>query len=644
MPNSPSALFVVCIALAAVALGGCGAGHRLATGRAHAPAGHPARSSAPACPGPLCPYRSVAIVGKRDEGVLRFPEALAVAANGDVYVADQYSYVVQRFTAHGRFLGRWGSEGAGPGQFGAVGGLAVSSAGDVYLVDAGHDRVEEFDATGRFVREWGSRGRRVGQFDFGAGAPGVPPGGGIAVYGDHVYVSDTFNDRVERFTLEGRDPVVLGGPGHAPGELEEPRGLAASRHELYVADAGNNRIAVFHTDGPYAREAGRLGSGDGQFTGPFDVAVGADGAVYVADDNNHRVVELTRHLHFVANLPLTPLQDRSEGLHPNFGGEEVSYPRAVAVARNGTVYVADAAANHIAVFNAAGEPLGTWGSSGRAYGQFILPQGVAATPAGGALVADTIGGRVELFDRRLGYVRTLYGSTAIVGRHLFKPVAVAVAPDRTLWVVDQENDLLRHLTMKDELVGTVGGEDASQPGHLQDPGGVAVGEDGEIYVADTGEDLIKRYSPAGALLGVWGGPGSTEGRFYEPEALAVDAAGDVYVADFGNDRVEEFSPEGTFLDAFGGPGRVPGTFHGPDGVAVDASGQVFVADSGNDRVEEFAPDGSFMRMWGTNGGAAGELSSPAGLALDCTGALLVADTGNNRIQRFGGVAPAGRCE
>src|ERR1700677_924526 len=61
----------------------------------------PATAHAEACPGsgpaPACPYASAAIVGERAESVLRFPEAVAVDAAGDVYVADQLSYVVQKF-------------------------------------------------------------------------------------------------------------------------------------------------------------------------------------------------------------------------------------------------------------------------------------------------------------------------------------------------------------------------------------------------------------------------------------------------------------------------------------------------------------------------------------------------------------------
>lgn len=661
-------------------LGGCGrAAHKHAHGP---PSSRHEVASGRACPGAdPCPYSSVSILGHRGEGVLRFPEALAVAADGDVYVADQYSYVVQRFSPSGRFLAQWGAHGSGPGQFGAVGGLAVSRSGDVYLVDSEHDRVEEFDSSGRFLRAWGSPGHAPGQFEFGSGAPGAPPGGGIAVAHGYVYVADTGNDRIERFTAQGTEPQAWEDLG--AGRLGAPRGLAVHGDDLYVADDRYDRIVELDTAGNYLREAGTFGSGPGQLANPFGVAVGPSGEVYVADDNNHRVVVLTSQLRYVQAWALQPIQGERGGLHPNSGGEQVGYPRAIASSATGLVYVADAASNQIYEFGPTGGLLTAWGVSGRSYGQFILPAGLAATPSGGVLVADMLGGRLELFGGDpLAYTTSFHGGATIVGDHLFKPVALALEPDGSIWVTDQENDIVRHLSPEGELLGTLGSTGApgaadtggtayfpsvasagnragaknsgraaaardaaiARAAALQSPGGVAIGRGGAIYVADTGEDLVKRYSPSGAPLGAFGGAGSRPGRFHGPLALAVDGrSGDVYVVDVGNDRIEKFTATGAYLGEWGGPGQAPGRFRGPDGIAVDSRGEVFVADGGNDRIEEFDSRGRVLELWGAPGGEPGQFSDPAGLAIGCGGALLVADTDNNRVQRFSGVAPPGRC-
>ncbi len=89
---------------------------------------------AEACPGSgpaPCPYAASQIIGQRAEGVLRFPEAVAVDTAGNVYVADQLGYVVQKFTASGTFQTEWGSYGGGHGQFGPIAGLGTDASGKV---------------------------------------------------------------------------------------------------------------------------------------------------------------------------------------------------------------------------------------------------------------------------------------------------------------------------------------------------------------------------------------------------------------------------------------------------------------------------------------------------------------------------------
>ena len=102
----PAALALIALMLT-LALGLIGA-----TARAACAA--PAES----CPGSgaaPCQYGAVQIIGQRAEGLLRFPEAVAVDTNGNVYVADQLSYVVQKFSAAGAFETEWGSYGGGHG-------------------------------------------------------------------------------------------------------------------------------------------------------------------------------------------------------------------------------------------------------------------------------------------------------------------------------------------------------------------------------------------------------------------------------------------------------------------------------------------------------------------------------------------------
>jgi tripartite motif-containing protein 71 len=616
--HDQAARAVVLLALlaAALALAGCGgSGATVGT--------RPQTLAVGGCPGATgaCPYRDVAIVSRRGEGVLRCPEALAWAPDGDLYVADQFSHVVQRFSPSGRFLGQWGSYGAGPGQLGAVDGLAVDGAGDVYVLDSTHDRILRFTPSGQLLGEWGRPGSALGEFDFGPGyGPDKPPGGGLAVGGRYVYVSDSANNRIVRFDLDGSHPVLLAGPGSAPGEVSSPRGLAVAGDTVYVADEGNHRVQALSLGGRALYAEGTFGKEPGQFVNPFGVTV-YGGRVYAVDDNNNRIVVLTRALHYVEEWS-------------GEGAFHLSYIRAAAVSPSGRIYVADTGHERVVAFDAAGRGLLAFGTPGIAPGQLILPLGVAADPSGGAFVVETYGSRSPIyrFGAALRYRGEWQrGGGAIVGSHWFGPTAAAVAPDGSLWVTDPRNDIVRHLSGDGGYLGALSG--------LSGPEGVALSPSGNVvYVADTGAGTVVRFSSSYRPLGSFGAV-----AFARPVAVAVAPRGDVYVADAGRDRVFALSPSGAQLASWGGAGRAPGRFEEPSGIAVDAGGDVFVSDRLLDRVQKFSPRGRLLGAWGAPGGAPGQLSEPSGLAVDCAGQVLVADTANNRVQAFAGAAARGGC-
>jgi DNA-binding beta-propeller fold protein YncE len=615
----------------ALALAGAGA---VLAGVAASPA------LAASCPGAdgECPYSSATIIGMRSEGILRFPEAVAVDAFGNVYVADQLSFVVQKFSAAGAYLGQWGSYGGGHGQFGPIGGLATDAAGDVYVVDSEHNRIEKFSPSGEFIKDWGHFGQELGQFNFGSSLnPTQPPGGGIAVYGNYVYVADSGNDRIERFNLEGGEALEWGSYGTGGGQFSYPRGVAANAIEVLVTDDDNHRVEKFTPSGQFEGADGSEGTTGDRFDFPYGIALDAAGNVYVADDINHRVVKLNPQLGYITEWG-------------GFGSKpgQLAFPRGLAADPAGETFVADTANDRVQVFDPEGHFLRTIGASAREPGPLTAPRGLAIDPTGRLFVSDTVDSRVEEFapttDAYLGTLASPGGYTTGFNR----PAGIAIDPRGSVYVTDPADGRISRFWGEGTYLSEIGGPADIGGAALSEAGSVAVASGtGDLYVADTDHNRILVYSPTGTLLarfGTGGGNGSSgsgAGEFNHPEAVAVDGTGDIYVADTDNNRIVELSPAGAVVNEWGSRGTGDGRFHSPTGIALDAAGNVYVVDSENNRVEVFDSSGHFLQKWGERGIGPGELSQPTAIAVDCDGNVYVADTNNNRVERFDPVSPFG---
>lgn len=104
--------------------------------------------------------RIVLTLGHRGRPALQapfnHPADVAVAPNGDIYVADGYgNSAVHRFSAEGRHLGSWGTPGAGRGQFTTPHGIWVDAAERVLVADRENNRVQLFSPEGDVYGEWG---------------------------------------------------------------------------------------------------------------------------------------------------------------------------------------------------------------------------------------------------------------------------------------------------------------------------------------------------------------------------------------------------------------------------------------------------------------------------------------------------------
>ena len=575
----------------------------------------PRVSSIPTYTGPTGFFAS-AQVGRNAGGVLRFPQAVAVAKDGTIYVGDQGSHVVQVFNADRTYRTSIGAPGTRPGELTSVGAIAVADDGTILVADGGTSRIVRFATDGRVLDQFGGRGTRTGQLRLGGGRGNdAGAGGGLATSGDYVYVADSGNNRIQRFTLDGGHASVI----LPPGTVKFPKGLAIRKSRLFIADDQNHRVLVTDTGGKRITTIGTgFGTSPGSLKNPYGVALDGAGRVFVADNLNQRI----------SRFSTNDTGYRYKGRWGSYGTSpgNLAYPRALATDASGRVYVTNTGNDRVDVFESSGKLVGTLGESGRAPGQFNEPSGVSTDASGTLAVTDPVNGRVQFFDSN-GNILTVWGSPNPGPTILQRPVAVAFDAGGNAFVLDQRRGRVfvfpRSSGVPSRSFATLG----SGPGQLKDPSGIFIDGRGVVSIADTGNHRVARFGVAGNYLGSITGVGT-------PRGVAATADGSrTYVTNSRN-RILVFGPSGEQLAQFGGTGRKLGKLGAPRGITVDPAGNLWVADAGNARVQQFGPDGLRMQTFGTRGTGPGELIAPTNVNVDCNGVLSVTDQDNNRVQRF----------
>ena len=212
------------------------------------------------------------------------PEGICQLTDGRILVADTHYHRVVAFTAGGEVASTFGHEGTAPGEFIYPVSVLQSPAGEVYVAEYGsNDRVQVFTPDGVFLRAFGQ---------FGTGPRDLQRPSGMAWLAERLYVADAINNRVQVFAPDGAYQATL--DFAAAGGLRFPYDVAADAEgRLQIIEYGAGRITQCRADGSAVRRFGRMGSGAGEMTTPWGIAVVGTNRVVVADTGNRRIVELT---------------------------------------------------------------------------------------------------------------------------------------------------------------------------------------------------------------------------------------------------------------------------------------------------------------------------------------------------------------
>jgi len=279
-----------------------------------------------------------------------------------------------------------------------------------------------------------------------------------------------------------------------------------------------------------------------------------------------------------------------------------------------------------------------WGESGSAPGELHQPIGIAVAEEGSVFVADTGNDRIEVFDPDGKFLRA-FGSRGEKPGEFRRPMDIDIDAQGRLYVAEHGGDRVQVFSHDGDWLRGLRAEDVPG-GEFDAAAGVAVTPSGEIYVADFYNHRVVAFRKDGSFRAVIGLPGRVlPGRLHYPTDLEW-SEGRLVVADAYNNRIQVFTENGEAIARWGGilgsglPGGGPRSFRVATGVAADALGRIYVADFENHRIQVFTRDGKLLAVFGSRGSGPGEFERPTDLDIGADGRIYVIDFGNDRVQVF----------
>jgi DNA-binding beta-propeller fold protein YncE len=262
-------------------------------------------------------------------------------------------------------------------KFTQVAGVVVDSQDRVYVFNRSEHPMIIFDQNGNFLRSWGE-----GMFK--------TPHGAYLESDKYIYLVDSGNHTVHKFTLEGELLMTLGTenkPGENGKPFDKPTGVAVSPSgEIYVSDGyGNRRVHKFSADGKLIMSWGEEGENPGQFALPHGVFVDKQNRVFVADRENHRIQIFTSQGEFIHQW--TDFREHK--------------PCTLFIDKNDIIYVPELH-QRMSILNMDGEALARWGKDDPTHepGYFFAPHTACTDSRGDLYVGEVLEGqRIQKFVR-----------------------------------------------------------------------------------------------------------------------------------------------------------------------------------------------------------------------------------------------------
>ena len=527
-----------------------------------------------------------------------------------------------------------------------------------------------------------------------------------------VYIADRGNHCIRKVDVATRIITTVAGTGSAGFSGDTGAATAAvfnnpfdvavdSDGNVYIADSDNHRIRKVTIATGFIDTiagSGSYGGGNGGYGGdngpakearlntPVGVAVDGDGNVYIGDFLNHRVRKVTIATGVIDRIAGTGTAGFNEVVNQQARDSQLNYPYSLAVASDGTVYIADVGNNRVRKVAADGvitTVAGSGASSGDIYqdgiqataARLVNPRDVALDSSGNFYIAmqgQNDQGAIRKVDTS-GVITTVAGGWTrgfsgdggpATAAKLHGALGVALDSSGNVYIADHTNNRIRKVDTSG-IITTFASTGITGPRGLavDNADNVYVAQDHRILKIDGSTDPPTITTVAGTGTSGFSGDGmaATAAQLNEPRGVAIDSSGNIYIADSGNDRVRKVDVSadpptistiaGTGNDDFSGDGgaATAAELDAPYDVAVDSDGNVYIACYFNHRIRKIdvsadpptistiAGSGSHSDSGGGFSGDGGPATSarinrPHGVAVDSDGTVYIADLSNRRIR------------
>ena len=271
--------------------------------------------------------------------------------------------------------------------------------------------------------------------------------------------------------------------------------------------------------------------------------------------------------------------------------------------------------------------VGEFGKRGLAPGDFSYPRAITVAPDGSVFVVDKTG-RIQRFSAE-GVVETVW---RMPETDHGKPVGLSVHPDGRIFVADTHYHRVMIFDRDGHPLGSFGSEGTGD-GEFRLPTDVAVDAEGFIYVSEYGgNDRVTKWSPDLRFVRSLADGLINGSRVQRPTGIDIDNDQTLWIADACNHRIIRMSLDGEVLSVFGRFGSQAGEFRYPYDLTVAPDGTIMVCEYEGNRLQWLTKDGQGVRIWGRGGRALGELFAPWGATYGPRGRVYVVDSLNSRVQ------------